>query len=241
MVSAPLLPSVSFRRSPPLTNAQMSAATVTADADVAPLATPKTKSGTQYTLLIDALSLARTSLAEQSRLLGDTQDRVQQLVSAQQRLQELAAVEVKKRRAVAAHCQELEALNSEANGDPKLLARVAELRKQVGAIVRECVSHVKSGECIRAWHGVARPPALPLFPPPTPLTLHGLKRGYRWAGPAVCGRVRVSEQVRSGAMRAYVWCAGSSRCRTRRSGCRSSCAGRKPRTRRTRDRANAIS
>jgi len=115
----------------------MSAATVTADAEVAPLATPKTKSGTQYTLLIDALSLARTSLAEQSRLLGDTQDRVQQLVSAQQRLQELAAVEVKKRRAVAARCQELEALNSEANGDPKLLARVAELRKQVGAIVRE--------------------------------------------------------------------------------------------------------
>ena len=126
----------------------MSAATVTADAEAAPLATPKT--GTQYTLLIDALSLARTSLAEQSRLLGDTQDRVQQLVSAQQRLQELAAVEVKKRRAVAARCQELEALNSEANGDPKLLARVAELRKQVGAIVRECVSHVKSGECIRA-------------------------------------------------------------------------------------------
>ena len=79
----------------------MSAATVTADAEAAPLATPKTKSGTQYTLLIDALSLARTSLAEQSRLLGDTQDRVQQLVSAQQRLQELAAVEVKKRRAVA--------------------------------------------------------------------------------------------------------------------------------------------
>lgn len=98
---------------------------------------PKTKSGTQYNLLIDALSLARTSLAEQSRLLGDTQDRVQQLVSAQQRLQELASVEVKKRRAVAARCQELEALNSEANGDPKLLARVAELRKQIGAIVRE--------------------------------------------------------------------------------------------------------
>ena len=32
------------------------------------------------------------------------------------RLQELASVEVKKRRAVAARCQELEALNSEANG-----------------------------------------------------------------------------------------------------------------------------
>ena len=174
----------------------MSAATVTADAEAAPLATPKTKSGTQYTLLIDALSLARTSLAEQSRLLGDTQDRVQQLVSAQQRLQELAAVEVKKRRAVAARCQELEALNSEANGDPKLLARVAELRKQVGAIVRECVTHVKSGECIRAWHGIAHRPALPLFPPHTPLALHGLKRRR--------GRPAVSEPLRSAAMRAYV-------------------------------------
>ena len=125
------------------------------EAEAAPLATPKTKSGTQYNLLIDALSLARTSLAEQSRLLGDTQDRVQQLVSAQQRLQELASVEVKKRRAVAARCHELEALNSEANGDPKLLARVATLRKQIGAIVRECVSHVTSGACIRAWHGIA--------------------------------------------------------------------------------------
>mmetsp|Transcript_32193 Transcript_32193/g.76710 ORF Transcript_32193/g.76710 Transcript_32193/m.76710 type:complete len:239 (-) Transcript_32193:120-836(-) len=115
----------------------MSTALGTAEAEAAPLATPKTKSGTQYNLLIDALSLARTSLAEQSRLLGDTQDRVQQLVSAQQRLQELASVEVKKRRAVAARCHELEALNSEANGDPKLLARVATLRKQIGAIVRE--------------------------------------------------------------------------------------------------------
>eukprot|EP00320_Phaeocystis_rex_P009541 CAMPEP_0119080078 /NCGR_PEP_ID=MMETSP1178-20130426/110410_1 /TAXON_ID=33656 /ORGANISM="unid sp, Strain CCMP2000" /LENGTH=228 /DNA_ID=CAMNT_0007062643 /DNA_START=91 /DNA_END=777 /DNA_ORIENTATION=+ len=102
----------------------------------APLSTPKKSS--QYNLLIDALSLARTSLAEQSRLLGDTQDRVQQLVSAQQRLQELAAVEVKKRRAVAARCHELEALNvGGANGDPKLMQRVATLRKRMGAIVRE--------------------------------------------------------------------------------------------------------
>ena len=138
----------------------------TADAEAAPLATPKTKSGTQYTLLIDALSLARTSLAEQSRLLGDTQDRVQQLVSAQQRLQELAAVEVKKRRAVAARCQELEALNSEANGDPKLLARVAELRKQVGAIVRECVSHVKKWR-VHSRMARDRPPARAPSLPPT--------------------------------------------------------------------------
>ena len=156
--------------------------TVKADAEVAPLSTPKKSS--QYNLLIDALSLARTSLAEQSRLLGDTQDRVQQLVNAQQRLQELASVEVKKRRAVAARCQELEALNSEANGDPKLLARVAELRKQIGAIVRECVSHVTSGACIRAWHGIAtRWPAAPSLPP-TPLALHGLKRRCAQVSPA---------------------------------------------------------
>ena len=132
--------------------------TATADAEAAPLfvSTPKKgQKGTQYNLLIDALSLARTSLAEQSRLLGDTQDRVQQLVSAQQRLQELASVEVKKRRAVAARCHELEALNVGANGDPKLMARVATLRKQIGAIVRERVLHVRSGACIRAWHGVA--------------------------------------------------------------------------------------
>ena len=154
----------------------MSTAMATADAEAAPLATPKTKSGTQYNLLIDALSLARTSLAEQSRLLGDTQDRVHQLVSAQQRLQELASVEVKKRRAVAARCQELEALNSEANGDPKLLARVAELRKQIGAIVRECVSHVTSGPCIRAWHGIVRRPAAPSLPPLPPLARHDSKR-----------------------------------------------------------------
>ena len=78
------------------------AAAVAAGAD-AGQPSPSKKSS-QYNLLIDALSLARTSLAEQSRLLGDTQTRVQQLVSAQQRLQELAAVEVKKRRAVAARC-----------------------------------------------------------------------------------------------------------------------------------------
>ena len=149
----------------------MSAATVKADAEAAPLATPKTKSGTQYTLLIDALSLARTSLAEQSRLLGDTQDRVQQLVSAQQRLQELAAVEVKKRRAVAARCQELEALNSEANGDPKLLARVAELRKQVGAIVRECVAHVKKVASAFA-HGTGSPAGPRSLSPPHTLPRH---------------------------------------------------------------------
>jgi hypothetical protein len=85
-------------------------------------------------------------------------------------------VEVKKRRAVAARCQELEALNSEANGDPKLLARVAELRKQIGAIVRECVSHVTSGPCIRAWHGIVRRPAAPSLPPLPPLARHDSKR-----------------------------------------------------------------
>mgnify|MGYP004269013977 CR=1 FL=1 len=78
-------------------------------------------------------------------------------------------MEVKKRRAVAARCHELEALNSEANGDPKLLARVATLRKQIGAIVRECVSHVTSGACIRAWHGIARRPARRSLSPPHPL------------------------------------------------------------------------
>ena len=143
--------------------------TVKTDAEVAPLSTPKKSS--QYNLLIDALSLARTSLAEQSRLLGDTQDRVQQLVNAQQRLQELAAVEVQKRRAVAARCHELEALNvGGANGDPELMARVATLRKQIGTIVRERVSHVTSVSCSRAWLGIASPPARqPTGPfPPTP-------------------------------------------------------------------------
>ena len=102
-----------------------------------PATSPK-KAGSQYTLLIDALSLARTSLSEQSRLLTDTQNRVQLLVTAQQRLRELAAVEVKKRRAVAARCQELEALHlGGGNGDPKLMLRVAGLRKQLGASVRE--------------------------------------------------------------------------------------------------------
>ena len=120
------------------------AAAVAAGAD-AGQPSPSKKSS-QYNLLIDALSLARTSLAEQSRLLGDTQTRVQQLVSAQQRLQELAAVEVKKRRAVAARCHELEALNvGGANGDPKLMQRVATLRQQIGAMVRERVVHVTSG------------------------------------------------------------------------------------------------
>lgn len=96
------------------------------------------KKGSQYTQLIEALSLARTSLAEQSRLLGDTQQRVQQLVSAQQRLQELAAVEVKKRRASAARCQQLEALHlGGATGDPKIMRQVATLRKELGARVRE--------------------------------------------------------------------------------------------------------
>ena len=193
---------------------------------------PKTKSGTQYNLLIDALSLARTSLAEQSRLLGDTQDRVQQLVSAQQRLQELASVEVKKRRAVAARCQELEALNSEANGDPKLLARVAELRKQIGAIVRECVSHVTSGACISAWHGIARRLAAPsLLPYPL-----GTARLEASPWPSVPSPAAAYP---SPAVSALVWCAGSLRCRTRRSGCRSSCARRMRRTRRTRGRPRA--
>jgi len=210
----------------------MSTAMATADAEAAPLATPKTKSGTQYNLLIDALSLARTSLAEQSRLLGDTQDRVHQLVSAQQRLQELASVEVKKRRAVAARCQELEALNSEANGDPKLLARVAELRKQIGAIVRECVSHVTSGPCIRAWHGIVRRPAAPSLSPPTPIGTARLE-----ASP--CPNVPALRRCPSLAVCADVWCAGSLRCRTRRSGCRSSCARRTRRTKRTRGRPRA--
>ena len=88
------------------------------------------------------------------------------LISTQRQIQELAAVEAKNRRDFAARCQELEPLNSEAERvlysdamvtvrpeDRELLQRVAELRKQIGAIVRGCVSHVKSSECIRAWHG----------------------------------------------------------------------------------------
>lgn len=82
-------------------------------------------------LLEAALKGARNQLTEQSRLLGDTQQRVELLVGAQQRMQTLVNAEIKKRKAHAARCTELESEEAAKSIDEMLRAKAKELEPEL--------------------------------------------------------------------------------------------------------------
>ena len=82
-------------------------------------------------LLEAALKGARNQLSEQSRLLADTQQRVELLVGAQQRMQTLVNAEIKKRKAHAARCAELESAEAAKSIDEVLRAKAKELEAEL--------------------------------------------------------------------------------------------------------------
>ena len=87
----------------------------------------------------DALEQAQAQLSEQSSLLAEAAQRVEELIDAQQRLQVAVRSEVQQRKALAARCKELES----APGRGWLFqatpsdAKVAALRKQLGGAVKD--------------------------------------------------------------------------------------------------------
>merc|ERR1719469_547621 len=114
-------------------------------------------------LLENALKGARNQLAEQSRLLGDTQQRVELLAGAQQRMQALVGGEIKKRKMHAARCLELEAAAAEASSDEALRTKAGNLETELkrGAAL----------PCLSGRDSVMAPSLHPLTPPDVPYTL----------------------------------------------------------------------
>merc|ERR1719469_1454174 len=104
-------------------------------------------------LLENALKGARNQLAEQSRLLGDTQQRMQALVGG----------EIKKRKMHAARCLELEAAAAEASSDEALRTKAGNLETELkrGAAL----------PCLSGRDSVMAPSLHPLTPPDVPYTL----------------------------------------------------------------------
>ena len=87
-------------------------------------------------LLEAALKGARNQLSEQSRLLGDTHQRVELLVGAQQRMQTLVSAEIKKRKAHAARCAELESPEAKKSLDEVLRAKGKELEVELKRVAK---------------------------------------------------------------------------------------------------------